>query len=88
MWSVRKKLNLKVQDVPTALFDESGNLVTRKDALLSLFEKEYKNRLGPKQPWKGYEQMHFLHEQLFKWRMIDSFHNKSEPWKYEDLVKS
>ena len=80
MWKVKQKLNLKNQDVPTALFDQSGNLVTSRGALLNLYENEYKSRLGPKPSWPGYEDLHLLHEQLFNMHMINAYRQKSDPW--------
>ena len=67
MWSVKKKLNLKSNDVPTAKFDSFGNLITSRKSLLLMYENEYKLRLEEKRLWKGYEKMHLLHEQLFKY---------------------
>ena len=48
MWGLKKKLNLKNCDVPTAKTDQFGNLVTNKQSLLKLYQNEYKERLSPK----------------------------------------
>ena len=72
MWDIKKKLHLKKFDYPTAKCDKSGNLITSKSSLLSLYEKEYIERLSPKTPWAGYEDLHSLNENLFKKRFFIS----------------
>ena len=86
MWSVKKKLNLNNNDVPTAKFDNFGNLITSRKSLLLMYENEYKLRLEEKQPWKGYEEMHSLHEQLFNFRNKIALQRKTENWKISQIL--
>ena len=85
MWKVRNRLNLKGSDPPAAKLDLSGNLVTEYQALKELYKDTYKNRLAPKAPLPGYEQITYLKDILFKLRCKLSFMRKSEPWTENQL---
>ena len=68
MWGLRKKLNFKAQDVPSAKKDQSGNLITTKNGILALYRKTYMDRLSPKPIREEYEELRALKENLFNLR--------------------
>ena len=67
MWNLNRKLKCQDND-PTAKFDEKGNLICDRKGLLSLYEKEYFNRLLQKTPKKEFQELQNLKEYLFKLR--------------------
>ena len=87
MWKLKKKLNLKQNDAPTAKVDSSGNLITNYNALKKLYEQTYKQRLSYKQPLPGYEQITYLKDYLFQRRCELSFQQKSDNWNENQLYK-
>ena len=73
--------------MPIAKFDEKGKLITSKYGILSLYEKEYKERLSKTRPHEGYDKLMTLKEYLFSLRLkISSRHNISD-WKVSDIEK-
>ena len=48
MWGLKKKLNLKSQDAPSAKKDQAGNLITSQNGILALYKKTYMDRLSHK----------------------------------------
>ena len=46
LWKMKKKLNPKCRDPPTAMKDEKGNLVTSPELIESMSLKVFKERLN------------------------------------------
>ena len=87
MWKLKKKLNLKQNDVLTAKLDSKGNLITSYAALKGLYKETYMNRLTSKPPLQGYEQITCLKDYLFNLRRRLSAKQKSVPWNENQLYK-
>ena len=70
MWALRRKLNIKGSENPSAKKDKSGNLITTKSALLQLYKSTYIDRLSHKdihiQP--KFSQLKDMKEYLFEIR--------------------
>ena len=66
MWSLKKKLYSQNNEVPMAMKDESGNLVTNKTSLIKLYQKMYKKRLSHKQILEGWNDIKELKEYFFE----------------------
>ena len=87
MWGLKKKLKLQSSDVPSAKKDASGNLVTTKNGLLSLYKSTYMDRLSHKPIRPEYEELKQLKEKLFELRFQISSLTKSEDWDQEKVEK-
>ena len=87
MWKVRQKLGLKNNDTPIAKYDKKGQLITTKAGILNLYEQEYKDRLKPSSPHKGYEDLQSLKDLLFQLRFRIASSKKSRQWTEEDIIK-
>ena len=87
MWGLKKKLNLKSQDAPSAKKDQAGNLITSQNGILALYKKTYMDRLSHKPIREEYEQLKELKENLFDLRYKISRMNKSEDWEVDQIEK-
>ena len=87
-WKLKKKLAPKnTFDPPAAKKDKSGNLITDKKGLESLYIDTYKDRLEPNKIADGLDDLKHLKEYLFNLRLKHSSLIISEDWKKADLDK-
>ena len=66
MWKLKKKLSPQTSEVPMAMMNPTGNLVTGKFGLKKLYETTYKETLSHKPMKYGWEDNQILKESLFK----------------------
>ena len=80
MWGLRPKMCPKNRDVPTAMKDKNGNLISNKNSLRNLYQKTYLERLTHKEPKPGWHEVQYLKETLFHLRLRKSAEIKSKNW--------
>ena len=85
MWGLKKKLNFKSQDPPSAKKDQAGNLITTKNGILALYRKTYMDRLSHKPIRQEYQELKELKENLFALRYKIASMTKSDDWKVEQI---
>ena len=87
-WKLKKKLAPKnTFDPPAAKKDKSGNLITDKKGLETLYIDTYKDRLKPNTIATVLENVKYLKEYLFQLRLKHASSIISEDWKMADLEK-
>ena len=87
MWKLKKKLYRQNKEVPMAMQDETGNLITNKPSLLKLYQNTYQNRLAHKNIQEGLEDMQMLKEYLFKSRSSHSAEINVADWTESEIRK-
>ena len=87
MWRLKRKLNFKETDVPTAKTDTAGNLITSRQGLLNLYKNTYIERLAPKEALKDYQSLQLMKEALFGMRYEIASQNKSANWTAAQVEK-
>ena len=87
MWGLKRKLNFKVGDVPTAKKDLAGNLITTRPGLLSLYKNTYIERLTPKVAREEYRALQTMKESLFNMRYEIGSLTKSGNWTSDEVEK-
>ena len=87
MWNLKKKLYRQNLDVPTAMEDEAGNLITNKQSLLKLYQRTYQTRLAHKPIQEDLKGLQILKEYLFKSRISYSAENIASDWSDSDIKK-
>ena len=87
MWSLKKKLFHQNAEVPMAMKDKAGNLISGKNSLKSLYQTTYEERLAHKPIEEGWEDIQTLKENLFEERIKFSSENKSEDWDGNKVLK-
>ena len=80
MWALRRKLNIKGSENPSAKKDKSGNLITTKSALLQLYKSTYIDRLSHKDIQPKFSQLKDMKEYLFEIRYEIAQSRKSAAW--------
>ena len=84
MWSLKKKLFPQGTEVPMAMQDKGGNLISGKMGLKRLYKTTYEDRLSHKPIKAGWEDIQILKENLFEYRMKLCSAKKSKNW---DVLK-
>ena len=87
MWNLKKKLYRQNVDVPMAMQDEAGNLITSKQSLLKLYQNTYKTRLAHKPIQDDLKDLQILKEYLFKSRISYSAENIAADWSESEIKK-
>ena len=87
MWKLKKKLSPQNQEVPMAMLDQSGNLICSKSGLKDLYKTTYEDRLSHKPIKSGWEDVQYLKETLFEYRVQFSSEIKSEDWDLSKIKK-
>ena len=85
MWKLKKKLFPPNNEVPMAMKDQKGNIISGKNSLIHLYQKTYEERLSHKPIKEGWEEIQFLKENLFEERLAACSERKSKNWKLEKL---
>ena len=80
MWALRRKLNIKGSENPSAKKDKSGNIITTKSALLQLYKSTYIDRLSHKDIQPKFSQLKDMKEYLFEIRYEIAQSRKSADW--------
>ena len=80
MWNLKKKLCNQTTEVPMAMLDKGGNIVSGKNSLKSLYKTTYIERLEHKRIEDGWEDIQRMKEELFEERLKVSAEKKSEDW--------
>ena len=84
---LKKKLNPKSRDPPTAIQDEDGNLVSSSDKIKDVTLKAYARRLENRPMKPELADLKLLKEKLFKVRMRNASLNKTAPWTKDQVLK-
>ena len=87
MWKLKKKLFRNQSEVPTAMLDPLGNVISGKNSLKELYKITYRDRLARKPIKAGWEDLEKMKNYLFEKRMELSSKTKSEPWDIEKVEK-
>ena len=87
MWKLKKKLFNKNHEVPTAMMDPAGNVISGTNSLKNLYKTTYQNRLAYKPIKHGWEKIENLKNYLFEERRDLSSKIKSEPWDVKKVMK-
>ena len=87
MWQVKKALFPQINDKPMAKKDKSGNIITSKDALKSLYINTYHDRLNEKDIAEDLKDLKTYKEILCNKRIELVKLNKSEEVTIEKLEK-
>jgi hypothetical protein len=87
LWKLKKRLRGLIQEPPTAMLDDKGNLVTTNSAIEELTLKMYKERLSNLKIKDDLKVHQVRQEDLCKERLEQAQHNKTPEWTMEDLNK-
>ena len=85
MWRLKKKLFQNNSEVPTAMVDHCGNLISGKSSLKDLYKTTYQDRLSSKPIKQGWELIENMKNELFIERIELSSAIKSEPWTLDKI---
>ena len=85
MWGLRQKICQKAGNVPTAMKDEKGNIISNRNSLITLYQKTYQDRLTPKPQRPEWKEVQSLKETLFKLMIRKSAASKSRNWTDEKV---
>ena len=85
LWKLKKKLRGIVNEPPTAMLDQHGNLITTSKAIEDLTIEMYKERLKTLEIKKGLELHKLQQENLFDERLKEAQANTTPDWTMEDL---
>ena len=85
LWSLKKKLRGIINEPPTALLDQHGNLVTGSKALGDLTLKMFQERLKSLQIKEDLNMHKVQRESLCKRNLKEAQANKTPDWKMNDL---
>ena len=80
MWNLKKKLSSQNNEVPMAMQDDAGNLITGKMSLRKLYQTTYQDRLSDKPIQDGWEDIKELKDFLFRNRLKLSSEIISKDW--------
>ena len=87
LWKLRKKLFPRSRDPPTAMKDQSGNLITSEDQIEKLALETYKKRLENRKMKESLSQIKEDKEELCSRRM-ETAKNKTTPPRTMDQLES
>ena len=87
LWNLKRKLNPKLRDPPTAMLDEAGNLISSNEKIKKLTIKAYSKRLESRPIKEDLKEMKELKEKLLKIRLKEARKRKTPPWTRERIVK-
>ena len=85
LWKLKKKLNPRCRDPPTAMCDVYGNLVTSDTAIRSLAVETYRKRLENRKMKDDLKHIQEDKEELCKLRIKLAKKNKTPPWTMAQL---
>ena len=85
LWKLKKKLNPKCRDPPTAMMDSEGNLITSPHLIENLALDVFRERLQNRPMRKDLLKMKEMKEDLCKLRLKRARDNKTPPWTMEQL---
>ena len=85
LWQLKKKLRGIVNEPPSALLDEHGNLVTSSRALEELSLNMYKERLKSLQIIEELKVYKVQRDNLYKEKLMEAQYIKTLDWTKEDL---
>ena len=80
MYSPKKKLFLKAGDVPAAMKDQEGNIVSSKQSLIKLYQSVYEQRLAYKEIRPEWKELKHLQDLLFNMRTEIAKEIKTPDW--------
>ena len=87
LWKLKKKLNPRKKDPPTAMTDPNGNLVTSKSGIEKLAIEHLKKVLGDREINQMLKHIQEDKEELAALRLEQASKNKSPAWTKDDLDK-
>ena len=87
LWRLKKKLNPRCRDPPTAMVDANGNLATTHKKIEEIAVDAYKKRLENRPIKEGLENLRKVKENLCRERLRDASKKKTPPWTMDDLEK-
>ena len=85
IWKLENRIMAKAANPPTALLDNSGNLVTSEEGREALMLDTFVKRLENRKIRQGLEQMQKDKEKLCFLRLQNARHQKTQPWSLEQL---
>ena len=85
LWRLKKKLNKKYPEPPTAMKDDSGNLLTEKNDILEHTVKYYENMLRNRPMTEELTSYQKDREELARARMTMASKNQTKDWTIEEL---
>ena len=85
LWKLKKKLNPKSRDPPTAMKDKEGNLVTSPNLIENIALEVFKDRLKNRPIRDGLNKMKEDKEELCYSRLKSAGRNKTPPWTMDQL---
>lgn len=87
-WKLKKKLNPKVNNGPSAMFDKEGTLLTSSKAIEERALEVYINRLKPNKIEDHLESYEETENKLCELRLKLSKLKVTEPWTMDDLTNA
>ena len=88
MWQVKKKMNFRVRDPPMAKIDFTGNLITNKESLKSLYLRTYQESLDNVRILNKHEEIYSLKMRLWESRCESLKKRKSNEWDEKDVLQA
>ena len=88
LWSLKKKLCPRADNVPTAKVDEKGNILTTPEALKGLYKSTYMERLKGKEILEEHKDLYELKMKLWSSRLENLRMKKSKDWSLDELNKA
>ena len=85
LWKLKKKLNHRCRDPPTAMKDKKGNLITDPDVIDNIALDVFKDRLENREIKDNLKDLKTAKEELCKIRLKRAADNKTPPWTIEQL---
>ena len=85
IWKLKKQLFPRSRDPPTAMMDDSGNLVTNTEEIKDMAVKAYEHRLRNRPMKEGMEKIKEAKENVSQKVMEAARNNKTDPWDMDDL---
>ena len=85
LWRLKNKLRKKINNVPTAMEDKEGNLVTTSEGLKKLTMDHFKKVLENRPIKPELEEYKKERENLYEKRMILAGQNKTPDWTSDDV---
>ena len=86
MWKTLKNICPKMKQIlPSAKKNHLGRIISSKNDVRKLLEKEFKNRLRQRPYRDDLISTHFRRNRLFEMKLKLAEQNKSQPWSMEEL---